>query len=170
MHRWIVLGVGLTLVGCAGEAGPAGPAGLPGPPGPAGAAGPPGQDGSAGAGADGSKIIRSIGCFGSLEGTTLSCSYTVALTANGTIFASAGVRDPAVGASFANVYSPFQNGATDAAVIVSLDEATPANGGFFRVSLNRETLVTSVIYNDADVAGGTRSWTMTPDKCVSNAY
>jgi hypothetical protein len=163
-----VLLVGVTTSACAGEAGPPGP---PGPEGPAGVAGPVGPAGSSGGGgSDPSKIVRSIGCAGGLEGTALSFFYSVALTANGTIFASASVREPQIGASNTSVFSPAQNGSTDAAVLISLDEIPPANGGFFRVSLNRETLVTSIVYNDTDAAGGTRTWTMQPSQCVSNAY
>lgn len=167
-----VLLLGATTSACAGETGPSGPAGPPGSEGPPGPAGPAGTAGTVvdGGSADPSKIVRSIGCSGTLEGTVLFFSYDVALAANGTIYASASVRDPSLGASGAIVYSPAQNGATNAAVIVPLDELPPANGGYFRITLNRETLVTSIVYTDVDATGGSRAWTMQPTQCVSNAY
>jgi len=179
MHRWsesllVVLSSACLIGGCAGDPGPAGQPGTAGAAGEPGAAGQSGPAGIAGEAAqpatDPAKVTKSIGCSGSLENTSLFFSYSAALFANGNIFASAGVREGLIGASYASFYAPTQNGALDAAVIVSLDEAPPANGGFFRLSLNRTTLVTTIVYTDVDVAGGTTSWTMLPASCVTNSY
>lgn len=177
--RSTLLALTMMTVACAGETGPPGPAGPPGPTGaqgPSGAAGAAGQQGpagpsaDAGAGADSFKITRSIGCFGALEGTSLSATYRAALYAGGNVLASAEIRDASIGASFATMYSPTQNGAATASVIVSFDALGTANGGFFVVSLDRASLVTTIVYNDSEATGGSDSWTMTPDKCVANTY
>ena len=152
-------------VGPVGQPGPAGAAGEPGPDGAPGAAGAKGEPGN-----DSAKVTMSIGCTGALENTALSFRYSVALLANGNVLASAGVRDGAIGASFANVYAPSLIGALVAAVLVSLDELPPGNGGFFRISLDRTTFVTTIVYTDVDVAGGTMTWTMLPANCVANSY
>ena len=180
MHRSLELQVALSLAclvgACSADAGPAGEPGPTGAAGVAGVAGQPGPAGQPGAAAtatpatDSSKLTKSIGCFGSLENTSLSFSYTVAVFANGNVFASAGVREGLIGASAANFYAPTQNGALSAAVLVSLDEAPPGNGGFFRISLDRATLVTTIVYTDVDVTGGTTSWTMLPAQCIANSY
>jgi hypothetical protein len=105
-----------------------------------------------------------------LEGTQLSASYTAHVLVNGTVFASAGVRDAGIGASYANAYAPSQNGARTASVIVSFDATGTASGGYFTVELDRTTLVTVVTYRDTDVAGGFRTWSMQPSACVANNY
>ena len=179
MYPWsesllVLLSSACLICACSGDPGPVGTAGPPGGPGEPGAAGEAGPAGTAGAkgdpATDSAKVTKSIGCAGSLENTSLSFRYSVALFANGNIFASAGVREGLIGASFASFYAPTQNGALDAAVLVSLDEMPPGNGGFFRISLNRTTLVTTIVYTDVDVAGGTTSWTMLPSNCVANSY
>jgi hypothetical protein len=57
-----------------------------------------------------------------------------------------------------------------APVLLGLDVQGAANYGFWRLELNRTTLVVTITYTDADLVGGTLSWTMTPDKCVLNNY
>ena len=179
MYRWsewllVALSCVCVFPGCSGDPGPTGQpgaAGAAGEPGPAGPRGESAAAGDRGAPAqDSAKVTRSIGCSGALENTALLFTYSVALFANGNVIASAGVREGLIGASFTNFYAPTQNGALDAAVLVSIDEAPPGNGGFFRISLNRTTLVTSIVYTDVDVAGGTASWTMLPANCVANSY
>jgi hypothetical protein len=115
-------------------------------------------------------VLASIHCGGLLQNTTLLFSYDVYQFTSGNVFASAGVREGAIGASYANFYAPTQNGALTASVIVSLDEFAPADGGWWQLSLDRTTLVTSIVYNDVDVAGGMVTWTMSPTACVVNRY
>ena len=175
MGKMIVLLV--TAVGCAGPAGPTGPAGPMGEMGTMGiqgATGAPGQNGANGQngtnGTDGSKITASIFCGGTLENTSLSFGYSVAQFANGNVFASGDVFGTTLEGTAANIYSPAQNGYLDAPVLFTLDSYGSADGGYWRLSLDRQTLVTVIVYNDADLASGTETWTMTPDKCILNSY
>jgi len=55
-------------------------------------------------------------------------------------------------------------------VIITLDAAGTANFGWWYVTLNRSTLVTTIEYNDNEVSGGKITWIQTPDKCVVNSY
>ncbi len=180
MYRAMVSGLAL-LVACGGEAGPAGPAGAAGSPGAAGAAGANGQDGEKGdkgdpgtSGADAgdpSKVVRSIFCAGPLSGAPLTATYSAVIFANGNVMVVGAIRDDFREASYTSFYGPSQNGAANASVVVSWDVQGIANGAYFTLSLNRTTLVTSVVYYDVDLdAGGVRSWSMTADKCVSNTY
>lgn len=170
------LAMTLGMAGCTGEQGPPGPQGLS-TDGEKGATGLPGKDGAKGepgpqgAAAESAKITNSIFCTGGLEGTaSLGFKYQAVLFANGNVFASASIKDGVLEASYATLYSPTQNGAAVAGVSVQFDQAAPANSGFWILSLDRKTLVTSIVYNDADVLGGTQSWTMTPAACVVNNY
>jgi hypothetical protein len=119
---------------------------------------------------DPSKVTKSIGCFGSLEGTPISFSYTAHLFANGNIFATAAIRDRASEVSYSSLYSPSQVGAATAEVLLVDDLLGSANSGYWSLSLNRSTLVTTIVYNDVDAQGGTQTWTMDPSKCVANTY
>lgn len=174
---WMCGLVGVLTLSCTAEPGPPGPPGAQGPPGADGADGPAGPQGNVGpagedarTNGDASKIVRSIGCTGSLEGTELSFHYSAVLSANGNVFASGGVWDAFAQVSAAELYAPTQNGALNAPVIITFDLAPPANGGAFRLTLNRTTLVTTIVYADVDVAGGSMSWTMPASRCISNAY
>ena len=173
------------LLGCGGEAGQPGPAGAPGTNGAAGAAGSKGdpgaqgekgEKGSNGAPADAgsmdpSKITASIFCTGALDNSPgVSVDYSVAQMANGNVFVTSVVRSSDIGASNSAFYSPQQTGALTAAVLVDFDLLGPANGGFWRVELDRSTLVTSVVYTDGDAAGGKLNWSMPANKCVLNKY
>jgi hypothetical protein len=168
--------------GPAGDAGPQGLVGPMGPQGPAGEAGPPGPAGlgvdaggpsvsvDVGPTFDPSRITSSIHCGASLENTTLTFTYDVAQFANGNVFASGGVSGAASQSSTAVVYAPTQNGYATAPIIVTLDASAPADFGWWRVSLNRTSLVVTIEYNDAGMTPPKQTWIMTPDKCVVNTY
>lgn len=185
--RLVVVGMMSALLGCEGPAGPAGPAGAPGSEGPPGVSGAPGAQGAAGergaaggqgsggpnggAAADGARVVSSIFCTGGLEGTlSLDFAYDAHVFANGNVFASGSIRDGAIEASATQIYAPTQNGATRASVLLQFDQAPPLNAGFWELSVDRGTAVTSIVYHDVDVAGGTVSWTMPPSACVLNQY
>jgi hypothetical protein len=68
------------------------------------------------------------------------------------------------------LFSPSQVGYQNAPVIFTFDVYGTATSGYWTLSLNRTTLVTSAVYKDAELATGSMTWTMTPDKCVLNAY
>lgn len=155
----------MGAMGAPGAAGPAGAAGPTGPAGPVGDAGPPGKDGT-----DGGKITGSIGCGGNLEGTSLWFSYTAVQFAAGAVFSSGAIKANDLQVSASAIFAPEQNGWDTAPVQMTLDSAGPVNAGWWRISLNRTTLVVTIDYNDLDVTGGKKTWTMTPDKCVVNKY
>lgn len=66
--------------------------------------------------------------------------------------------------SAASIFAPTQVGWATAPVLLRFDDTGAANSGFWEISLNRETLVVTIDYNDLDLAGGRRTWTTTPDK------
>lgn len=168
--------VALLAAACEGPAGPAGPPGpmgtmgTMGAPGPAGPAGPQGPAGSGGMGTDGSKVTASIGCTADIEGTTIGFAYNAVQFASGAVFAAGSIDSAGIQASAANIFAPQQVGYETAPVILVFDSAGAVNGGWWKLSLNRMSLVVTIEYNDTDVMGGKRSWTMTPDKCVVNRY
>lgn len=167
-----------------GLTGPAGEAGPPGPPGPAGDAGPQGPPGQPGLAADAgpspsvdlgpvfdpSRITGSIHCGGSIQNTSLYFTYDADQFANGNVFVSGDIFGSASQSSTALIYAPTQNGFINAPITVTLDAYSPADGGWWRLSLDRTSLVVTIEYNDADMTPAKQTWTMTPDKCVVNTY
>jgi len=150
-----------------GDPGAPGPVGAPGAmgaqgmPGPVGPAGTDGEDGE-----DGGIVAGSIGCVGPLADTSLSVNYQAVQLSGGAVFATASVIAPNIQASGAQIFSANQNGYLDAPVIVTFDVQGAANNGWWRISLNRTTLVVTAVYNDSDLGGnGTRVWTSSPSIC-----
>lgn len=170
----------LVLFGCASAPtnGKDGAPGAKGDTGATGAPGPKGEPGSVattmttpGTNVDDSKITASIGCSATLQNTVgMSFTYNVDQFANGNVFVTANIADAAKSSSFSEYYAPTQNGFATAPINITLDEFAPNDSGWWSVSLDRSTLVVSIVYHDADVAGGGSSWTLTPDKCVVNSY
>jgi hypothetical protein len=156
--------------GAAGPAGPAGPEGPEGPTGPPGEAGPPGASAAAiDAGPPGDMILASIGCAGSLQGTTLAFSYTADQFADGNVFATGSVAGASFGTSGSAFYAPTQVGYLTAEVQFVLDVKNN-DGGWWTIQLDRSTLVTVIVYHDVEIDGGTLTWTMQPAQCVVNQY
>ncbi len=140
-----LVGISLLLLnlGCGrGDAGP------PGPPGPIGLTGASGR------------IVTTINCAGTISGLTgfagtalngLHLEYDVAVTSSGDVFATANVIDSLKQTSGTSLFAAGQNGAADAVVVVTADYDGGANGGYFDISVNRQTLITSVVYRDSSL-------------------
>jgi hypothetical protein len=116
------------------------------------------------------KIRASIGCYGLLQDTQLDFAYQAAVLTSGDLFASGAIAAPwgQVGAS--QYYAASQVGAGTGAVIFAYDVAGAASGGWWELSLNRQSLVTTITYRDSDLSGGRMDWTMNPASCTVNQY
>lgn len=86
------------------------------------------------------------------------------------LFASGEVKNFTLSSSGAKFYAPQQTGATTGSVIITLDAFGAATAGWWQLSLNRTTLVHTAQYNDLEMPGGGKTYTMTPDKCVVNNF
>lgn len=138
-----------------------------------GADGTDGQDGADGQdGTDGinNHIVATHFCTALLEATVLHFNYSVAVTSAGDVFATGAIEDPLLEVRGTSYYAAAQNGAATARVILTLDEAPPANGGWWTIDLDRGTLVTAIVYHDADVSTGQAAWLLTPDVCITNVF
>lgn len=112
-------------------------------------------------GADGSgRIISTINCQGQITGLTgaagtalngLFVEYTAILTSASDVYATAVVYDDLFQYSATHFYANGQSGADSASVYITADFDASADGGFWRISLNRDTLVTSVRYTDSSL-------------------
>lgn len=141
-----------------------------------GAAGVDGQDGSDGTnGVDGSNgidnhIIANIRCTGLLQSTTIYFTYESSVMASGDVWAKGSIYNGAFEVGASTFYAGGQVGAGTAAVLFQADVAGTSNGGYWLMSLDRTTVVTTIVYTDNEVSDGSDSWTMQPSACVVNTY
>lgn len=162
----------LICNGQPGETGEQGPRGEAGPQGDAGSQGPqgePGQPGEPGIGV----VAATLYCGAGLENLTdVRFYYYATVFSDGTVWAAAEVTDGVNSASGSNIYAPSQVGASSASVITTFDIVAPTRHGFWNISLDRTSLVVSVVYTDVDVTGGKMAWTLDSSLniCVVNAY
>jgi hypothetical protein len=57
-----------------------------------------------------------------------------------------------------------------APVYITMDVAGTANAGWWKLFLDRGSLVVTIEYHDVDLTGGGLAWTMQPQDCILNAY
>ncbi len=113
-------------------------------------------------------ISASIHCFGNLQGTSVDAGYNAVVMSSGDVFVSASIQD--VGFQFSNTafYSHHQNGVKDGGITIRADEDGVINGGWWNLSLDRDTLVTTVEYNDP--IEPFQTWSMASSDCILNDY
>jgi hypothetical protein len=112
-----------------------------------------------------------LSCGAGLEGASgLTFSYWATIFADGTVWASAEIVDSFTATSGSRIYAANQNGALTASVQLTRDAATPSNGGWWDISVTRQTLVVNIVYRDVDVANGQVAWTLdsSSNGCVVN--
>jgi hypothetical protein len=156
--------------GPTGASGAASEMGLPGEKGDTGATGPQGEPGEDGAFSEG-LVSATLYCGAGLENVTgLRFNYWATIFADGTVWASAEIVDSFTATSSSRVYAATQNGALDASVELVRDAATPSNGGWWEISVNRQAIVVNIVYHDVDVANGQMTWELdsSSNGCVVN--
>lgn len=154
----------MGAMGLPGEKGDKGDQGEKGDTGPAGGAGPAGED------AQVTRIAESLFCNGGLEGIAIAFTYNVILMSSLDLFVTGSVANASLQASGTRFYAPTQNGYSNAPINIALDVDGSASGGWFKISLNRTTLVTTIEYSPSDGAAASSFWTMPASACVHNFY
>lgn len=156
-----------------GEEGPQGEPGEQGPQGEPGARGDTGETGEGGTdttGGEATRIIESFFCTGGLEDTQVGFSYNAALLSSGDLIVVGAVDSPLNSASVTRFYTPAQIGYETATVVMRFDIDGTADGGWFRLSLDRSTLITVIDYYETDGGALAATWTMSSDVCVHNFF
>lgn len=158
--------------GAAGAQGEKGDKGDKGDIGAQGSQGPQGNPGPSGF--DGSKITGSIYCNALLaNANSYSFDYTVIQFANGNVMAIGGIRDSSVETQSTSEYVQTQIGWDTAQVVVQHDAYLPIDGGWWSMSLDRSTLITSIVYHDVDITAptpGIISWQLLSSACIVSTY
>jgi uncharacterized lipoprotein YehR (DUF1307 family) len=123
-----------------------------------GATGPAGPQGPSG---DGGKIVATMNCSGYITGlggaagtalNGLRVDYDAVLTGSGDVYATASVADDLAQVSGTAFYAAGQAGANSGAVEIIADYHNSLDGATWDISLNRTTLVTTVVYDDDSLA------------------
>jgi len=123
-----------------------------------------GTDGTAGTD---NKIKYTHYCNALLDNTTLYYRYRVSQFVNEDIFIQGEIYGAAYEVADAIMYSKLQNGWDTAPIFINYDVSGSANYGYFVISLNRSTMVTTIVYTDSDVSGGSDTWTQPSSDCTT---
>ena len=117
--------------------------------------GPKGEPGVPGAG----KIISALNCGGTISGVAGSASvlngleieYDAVLTSGGDVYATAVIVDESYQASGTAFYAADQAGAQNALVLVTADYHNTSDSALWKISLDRATLITRIVYDDSSL-------------------
>lgn len=115
-----------------------------------------GDRGDAGA-PGGGRVVATIYCNGTVASAVaalngLGVEYNAVVTAGGDVYATANIIDDVEQTSGTSFYASAEAGIYGAAVNVTADYVGAANGGLWTISLDRNTLITSVVYDDVNLA------------------
>ena len=149
--------------GAPGSSGSMGDKGSTGSKGDTGSTGSKGDTGSAGTD---NKIKYTHYCNALLQNTALYYRYRVYQFVNEDIFIQGEIYGTLYEVADSIMYSKLQNGWTTAPIYINYDVSGSANYGYFVISLNRSTMVTTIVYTDSDVSGGSTTWTLPSSNCT----
>lgn len=119
-----------------------------------------GKDGAPGApGQNGGKIVATMNCSGVITGLSGSASglnglevnYNAVLSSAGDVYSTASINDDYAQYSGTAFYAAGQGGAATGQVDIVADYHSTADAGLWSISLNRTTLITTVVYDDVSL-------------------
>ena len=154
--------------GADGARGPAGPAGPVGPQGEKGDKGAQGAQGAQGEEGQTTKITASLHCNGGLEGLSwVKFKYDAMVFSSGDVMAVGSIMDARNEYSNSMFYSSKQVGSNTAAVYVTYDISGGDTYGYWRISLDRSTAITTIQYSDTTY---NNTWVMPSSSCLLHNY
>lgn len=110
-------------------------------------------------------------CVSNLSGSGMAIRYFSTTMSSGDIFVSGSVIALGMEYSSSAYLSSKQKASEDSNIVVIYDAtASTSSNGSVSMSLDKSKSVLTVVYSDTDLAGGSKSWTIDKDHCVSNAY
>jgi hypothetical protein len=133
-----------------------------------------GKKGDSGAPGASSRITSTMNCAGTISGSNASLSglqivYNAVLTSNGDVYATAAVVNETTQASGTQFYAAGESGSNTAEVEITDDYVGTPNGAIWDISLNRQTLVTTVQYDDPSLANVIQL-TFDPSACTVHNF
>jgi hypothetical protein len=132
-----------------------------------GAPGATGATGATGAAGTDNKIKYTHYCNALLQNTAFYYRYRVYQFVNEDIFIQGEIYGTSYEVADSIMYSKLQTGWDTAPIYINYDVQSTANFGFFVISLNRSTMVTTIVYTDSDVTGGALTWSQPSSDCTT---
>ena len=132
-----------------------------------GAPGTSGGKGDTGTAGTDNRIKYTHLCNALLENTSYYYRYRVRQFVNEDIFIQGEIYGVSYEVADSIMYSKLQNGWTTAPIYINYDVSGSANYGYFVISLNRSTMVTTIVYTDSDVSGGSTTWSQPSSDCTT---
>ena len=129
--------------------------------------GAPGDKGDTGTAGTDNRIKYTHYCNALLQNTALYYRYRVYQFVNEDIFIQGEIYGVSYEVADSIMYSKLQNGWTTAPIYINYDVSGSANSGYFVISLNRSTMVTTIVYTDSDVSGGSTTWSQPSSDCTT---
>ena len=106
-------------------------------------------------------------CSALLENTSFYYRYRVRQFVNEDIYIQGEIYGASYEVADSVMYSKLQNGWETAPLYINYDVAGSANFGYFKITLNRSTMVTTIVYTDSDVSGGSDTWSQPSSDCTT---
>ena len=159
--------------GTNGDNGTVGTNGTNGDNGTNGTNGTDGDNGTNGTnGTNGIKPASSLYCGAILENTVVWFTYTAMVFSDGSVYAYGSIYSSEMQIGRSRFYDSSQSGASTAQILFTWDLSGSDNGGYWEISLNRSTLVVTILYTDSDESGGSTTWTLnsSSNNCVLNSF
>lgn len=157
MRHWLLLSG--ILFACSGPPGPAGPQGDPGTP------GLPGKDSSE------SKLVEHFQCSARIDALKIKVDYEVFVWSTDFLFVSAQVSDMYFSSSSSTFYNVGETGwMVGEAPRIVFDVEPQDNGGYFVISLERQSVSFQALYHDGDIASGETIYKFKPTACLHSIY
>lgn len=128
-----------------------------------------GDKGDAGKDGAGDKIVSRFLCHDQLEAGA-HISYSASVMASGNVFASGEVSGTLYQIGASDFWAPQTPGADLGYISFVEDGVGSGNGAFWKVGLDRNTLILTAQYDDADLTPNIKTYTSTADKCTKTAY
>ena len=113
------------------------------------------------------KIKYTHYCSALLENISFYYRYRVRQFVNEDIFIQGEIYGVSYEVSDSLMYSKLQSGWDLAPIYINYDVAGSANSGYFKLSLNRSTMITTILYTDSDVTGGSDTWSIPSSNCLT---
>ena len=87
------------------------------------------------------------------------------LISDNSVFVYGGIYGAEMQIGGSKFYDSSQSGASTAAIFIAYDLIGTSNWGYWRISVNRSTLVVTILYTDSDESGGSTTWTFPNSIC-----
>ncbi len=132
-----------------------------------GSTGATGATGATGDNGTSSRIRYSHYCNALLENTAYYFRYRVYQFKNNDVYIQGEIYGTSFEVADSVMYGSTQNGWLTAPIYINYDVSGTANYGYWVISMDRTTLITTIVYYDTDISVGSLTWVEPSSDCTS---